>query len=88
MSEHDDFVPGDNIFNSSTMSAGSLGSNNNISGAQAMQRQIISMEDDEVADDSDIINGKFVKMCLFFLFIAFFLSFFQLLGRKKNHDIN
>lgn len=58
ISEHDDFMPGDNIFNSSTMSAASLGSNNNISGAQAMQRQIISMEDDEVADDSELISGK------------------------------
>lgn len=57
MSEHDDFMPGDNIFNSSTMSAASLGSNNNVSGAQAMQRQIISMEDDEVADDSELISG-------------------------------
>lgn len=57
LSEHDDFQGGDNIFNTSTTS---LGSNNNISGAQAnaLQRQIISMEDDEVGDDADMISGE------------------------------
>lgn len=66
LSEHDEFMTaGDNVFNSSTMSASSFGSsggggNNNASGAQAnaMQRQIISMEDDEVGDDSELISGK------------------------------
>lgn len=60
LSEHDDFQAGDSIFNTSTMSATSLGSNNNISGAQAnaLQRQIISMEDDEVGDEADMISGE------------------------------
>lgn len=60
LSEHDDFMSGENIFNTSTMSAASFGSggtgtgNNNSN----IQRQIISMEDDELGDDAELISGK------------------------------
>ncbi|XP_055318841.1 uncharacterized protein LOC129576874 isoform X6 [Sitodiplosis mosellana] len=59
LSEHDEFMANDSIFNTSTSSAASYGANcSNISAAQAniLQRQIISMEDDELVDDQDSIS--------------------------------
>lgn len=58
MSEHDDFMTtGDNsIFNTSTISAASFGSGTG--GNSNIQRQIISMEDDELGDDSEMISGN------------------------------
>lgn len=68
VSEHDDFMTGDNsIFNTSTISAASFGSG---TGNSNIQRQIISMEDDEVGDDSELISGK-----LFVLFRLISLTF-------------
>lgn len=62
LSEHDEFMANESIFNTSTSSAASYGAGNssNISAAQAniLQRQIISMEDDELVDDQDSISGK------------------------------
>lgn len=68
LSEHDEFMANDSIFNTSTSSAASYGANcSNTSAAQAniLQRQIISMEDDELVDDQDSISG-----------IIFVLNFF------------
>lgn len=63
--EHDEFMANDdNTFNTSTASAASYGANcSNISAAQAniLQRQIISMEDDELVDDQDSISGIYVS---------------------------
>lgn len=59
LSEHDDFIAGDNIFNTSTMSAASFGSTSGTgTGNSNIQRQIISMEDDELGDDAELISGK------------------------------
>lgn len=60
LSEHDDFMTGDNsIFNTSTISAASFGSTTGGTGGNSnIQRQIISMEDDELGDDSELISGK------------------------------
>lgn len=58
LSEHDDFMAGDNIFNTSTMSAASFGSSG--TGTSNIQRQIISMEDDELGDDAELISGEWI----------------------------
>lgn len=59
LSEHDDFMTGDSIFNTSTMSAASFGSSSGGgTGNSNIQRQIISMEDDELGDDAELISGK------------------------------
>lgn len=73
LSEHDEFMANESIFNTSTSSAASYGASNcsNISAAQAniLQRQIISMEDDELVDDQDSISGK--KKNQFYLELQF-----------------
>lgn len=72
LSEHDDFMTGDNVFNTSTMSAASFGSSGGGggggtgSGNSNIQRQIISMEDDELGDDSELISGKIALKSSFF----------------------
>lgn len=56
LSEHDEFILNDSVFNTSTTSAASF--NSATAGPNNLQRQIISMEDDEFADDQDLISGK------------------------------
>lgn len=67
LSEHDEYMANESIFNTSTSSAASYGAGNcsNISAAQAniLQRQIISMEDDELVDDQDSISGEKSIQC-------------------------
>lgn len=57
LGEHDEFMPNDSLFNTSTTSAGSF-AGANVSSVNSLQRQIISMEDDEFGDDQDSISGK------------------------------
>ncbi|XP_031622413.1 uncharacterized protein LOC116340198 isoform X2 [Contarinia nasturtii] len=86
LSEHDEFMLNESIFNTSTSSATSFGANgSNISAAQAniLQRQIISMEDDELVDDQDSISddhGPFKSLQQLIepensLYLAVFLNF-------------
>lgn len=56
LSEHEDFMANDSIFNTSTNSAVSFGGNS------SLQRQIISMEDDELGEDQELISGKILRI--------------------------
>lgn len=61
LSEHDEFIANESMFNTSTSSAASFGGSSNISSSQPnnVQRQIISMEDDEEeVTDQVSISGK------------------------------
>lgn len=66
LSEQDEFTTCDSIFNTSAMSAASFGSSSGGVGGgggtgtanSSIQRQIISMEDDELGDDSELISGN------------------------------
>lgn len=68
LSEIDEFIANESMFNTSTSSAASFGGSSNISAAQPnnVQRHIISMEDDEEATDQVSISGKYIR--LHFLF--------------------
>lgn len=57
LGEHDEFMPNDSLFHTSTTSAGSF-AGANISSVNSLQRQIISMDEYEFADDQDSISGK------------------------------
>lgn len=74
LSEQDDFLTNEITFNTSTSSAASYGANISATQANILQRQIISMEDDELVDDQENSTaGKFPKMLTSIKFSLLFI---------------
>lgn len=63
LGEHDEFMPNDSVFSTSTTSTAAFaGANTSALPSNSLQRQIISMEDDEFADDQDSISGMHLNL--------------------------